>query len=306
MHSPWGDLRVNDAHIHFFSHHFFTTLAAQKGGLSGDPVAALGNLLGWRTPAPDPRELAGHWLHELDRHGVGRAAMIASVPGDEDSTCAAAEVSSGRLVPYAMFNPTEADAPARLEKALARGLRGICLFPAMQRYSLHDERVEVLLKQVAKGGIAVFVHCGVLTVGVRNKLNLPSHFDLRFSNPADLHAVALRYPQIPFVMPHFGAGYFREALMVCDVCPNVHLDTSSSNSWLRYQPEAVSLRDVCRRALDVCGAKRLLFGSDSSFFPRGWHAAIYETQTRVFYEIGISKDEAALIFGGNFDRLFPA
>ena len=36
-------------------------------------------------------------------------------------------------------------------------------------------------------------------------------------------------------LPHFGAGYFREALMLADLCPNVYLDTSSSNSWMRYE-----------------------------------------------------------------------
>ncbi len=86
-----------------------------------------------------------------------------------------------------------------------------------------------------KPGVVVFVHCGVLTVGVRAKLGLPSPFDMSFSNPLDLHAVALEFPKLNFVVPHFGAGYFREALMLCDLCPNVYLDTSSSNSWLRYQ-----------------------------------------------------------------------
>jgi predicted TIM-barrel fold metal-dependent hydrolase len=304
MHSPWGDLRVNDAHVHFFSHQFFAALASQKSGLTGDPLAAVGGLLGWRMPPRDPRELAAHWLHELDRHGVVRAAVIASVPGDEESTCAAAEVAHGRLLPYAMFNPAAADSASRLEKALAHGLRGICLFPAMHRYGLPDERVDVLLKlAAAKPGTVVFVHCGVLTVGVREKLSLPSHFDLRFSNPIDLHAIALRYPEVPFVIPHFGAGFLREALMVCDLCPNVYLDTSSSNSWLRYLPESIALREVFRRAIDVAGIDRLLFGSDSSFFPRGWHATIYEEQSRVAYEIGLSKEEAGRLFGGNFDRL---
>src|SRR6202021_737674 len=58
-------------------------------------------------------------------------------------------------------------------------------------------------------GVA-FVHCGVLSVGVRKALGLPSPFDMKFSNPVDLHAVALRFPQLRFVVPHFGAGYLRE------------------------------------------------------------------------------------------------
>ena len=97
---------------------------------------------------------------------------------------------------------------------------------------------------------------------------------MRFSNPLDLHAIALRYPGLPFVIPHFGAGYLREALMLADLCPNVYLDTSSSNSWMRY--EGLDLKTVFRRALDVVGPGRLLFGTDSSFFPRGWNYDIFE------------------------------
>ena len=147
----------------------------------------------------------------------------------------------------------------------------------------------------------VFVHCGVLTVGVRKKLGLPSRFDMRFSNPLDLHAVALRYPQLNFVVPHFGAGYFREALMLADLCPNVYLDTSSSNSWMRY--EGLDLSNVFRRALDTVGAGRLLFGTDSSFFPRGWNYEIFEQQTRALRELGVSAADARLILGENLQRL---
>jgi hypothetical protein len=149
---------------------------------------------------------------------------------------------------------------------------------------------------------AVFVHCGVLTVGARKKLSLPSPFDMRYSNPIDLHPLALQFPALNFVIPHFGAGYLREALMLADLCPNVYLDTSSSNSWVRY--EGLDLKTVYRRAMDVAGARRLLFGTDSSFFPRGWNYEIFEAQTRALLDMGISGADARLILGENLQRLF--
>jgi len=126
--------------------------------------------------------------------------------------------------------------------------------------SLDDPRVEAIVEQAEAQRSAVFVHCGVLTVGVRKKLGLQSPFDMRFSNPLDVHAIALRHPRTHFLIPHFGAGMLREALMLADLCPNVYLDTSSSNSWMRY--EGLDLRKVFRRALDVVGPQRLLFGTD--------------------------------------------
>ena len=91
--------------------------------------------------------------------------------------------------------------------------------------------------------------------------------------------------------------------MLADLCPNVYLDTSSSNSWTRYQSESMTLRQVFDRALHVAGARRLLFGTDSSFFPRGWHAAIFEEQARVLWEIGGAREDAEMLFGGNLRRL---
>jgi predicted TIM-barrel fold metal-dependent hydrolase len=245
-------------------------------------------------------------IHELALQGVEKAAIIASVPGDHNSVMAAVQRFPERFYGYAMVNPTEPNAIVQVKTALASGsIRGLCFFPAMHRYSIQDDRVAALLDLVAaQPGVIAFVHCGVLSVGIRKKLGLPSLFDMRFSNPIDLHAVALRYPQIRFVVPHFGAGYFREALMLCDLCPNIFLDTSSSNSWMRYEEAHLDLRAVYRRALDVAGPRRLLFGTDSSFFPRGWNAQVFEAQTKALYEIGIPSETARLIFHDNLLHLF--
>src|ERR1700682_1358604 len=300
METPWGPLAVSDAHVHFFSHRFFESLAAQKGA----PIETVQAALGWELPDPDPSHLAETWVRELDRHGIQTACIITSIPGDEQSVITAARLFPDRFRAYAMVNPTDPAASKNTEIALATGLlRGLCFFPAMHRYGIQDERATALLDlAAAHAGTVAFVHCGVLSVGVRRKLGLPSLFDMRFSNPIDLHAVALRYSQLRFVVPHFGAGYFREALMLCDLCPNVFLDTSSSNSWMRYE-EPHDLRTVFRRALDVCGPKRLLFGSDSSFFPRGWNAVILDAQMKALYEIGVNAEVARAVLHENLQHL---
>jgi uncharacterized protein len=153
-------------------------------------------------------------------------------------------------------------------------------------------------------GAAVFVHCGALSVGVRAKLGLPSQFDVRYGNPLDVHALAAEYPRVPFIIPHFGAGLLREALMLADLCPNVYLDTSSTNRWMAYHP-GLTLTSVFRQALDVVGADRLLFGTDSSFFPRGWNRQVHDVQVSAFDGLGVDESLRQRVFAGNFDRLFP-
>jgi predicted TIM-barrel fold metal-dependent hydrolase len=298
--SPWGPLVIADAHVHFFSHKFFELLAAQGSGLT---LEAMQQKLGWDFPPADPKTFGDEWARELDRHGVDRAALIASLPGDQGSVLAAAHGHPDRFFPYAMVNPR-----AWQPEAMA-GIQVACLFPAMHRYSMHDEIVNPVFdwaQQANAGKRAVFVHCGVLSVGVRKKLGLASPFDMRFSNPIDLHAAALANPTVPIIIPHFGGGYFREALMVADLCPNIYLETSSSNSWIHYQEGALTLRDVFRKALDVVGPQRLLFGTDSSFFPRGWHFQIFEEQAKALYELGVRAPEAHAIFRDNLLRLLLA
>ena len=285
---------INDAHCHFFSTPFFAALG-------GDAAVTT---LGWDAPGT-AEALADRWVAELDRARVSRAALMASIPGDAASVETAVGRHPDRFVGFFMVDPTRPEAPINAAEAIDRGaLRTICLFPAMHRFSIQDERARVCFDvAAARPGTAVFVHCGVLSVGVRKKLGLPSPFDIRFGNPLDLHAVALAYPTVPIIVPHFGAGLFREALMLADLCPNVLLDSSSSNSWIKYQP-GLTLAAVFRQALAVAGPDRILFGSDSSFFPRGWVMDVYEKQSSALDEIGASAEVRDKIFGGNFDRVF--
>ncbi len=296
---------MNDGHVHFFSDQFFETLARQRQPGSPQSAADALTVLGWNPPG-SPENLADAWAQELDRNGVARAALIASVPGDEGSVARAVSRHPSRFVGFFMLDPTATGAASAAEHAIDNlGLRCICLFPAMQRYSVHDSRVAEIVQVAAKrSGTAVFVHCGALSVGVRKKLGLSSRFDVRYGNPLDLHAVAADYPSVPFIIPHFGAGLFREALLVADLCQNVYLDTSSTNRWTAYHP-LLTLTDVFRQALEVVGPDRLLFGTDSSFFPRGWNRRVFDAQISALDLGGVDESVRRRIFGSTFDRLFP-
>ena len=298
--TPWGNLSVNDAHVHFFSHDFYSGLSQQK---KLDSAQALAPVLGWDIPASDPVTLARQWVSEMDRFDIRHACLIASTHGDEASVAAAVEAYPHRFFGFFMLDPTKPDAADRMRAAMTnRHLDCLCLFPAMHTYSITDARLVPILEMASDSGLTVFVHCGALSVGVRKKLGLSAQFDLRYSNPLDLHPVALHFPQIRFIVPHFGAGMFRETLMLADLCENVFLDTSSSNRWMLY--EGLNLRDVYGRAISVVGTERLLFGTDSSFFPRGWHSAIFEAQVTALYEIGLDQSQAERILRTNLEDLF--
>jgi uncharacterized protein len=308
MNSSNGPLDVFDAHVHFFSNRFFHALASQSAELSAlpDPLGAIAARTSFVVPDADPERLAADWKAELERHAVGGALLIASVPGDEESVAAAVRAYPTLFHGAFMLDPTREDAAERARRAFDDlGLQMVCLFPAMHGYGFAEcEGVRGVCALAAdRPGTLVFVHCGVLSVGIRRKLGLPSLFDMRRSNPLDVHALASEFSRVPFVIPHFGAGMFRETLMLADLCANVVLDTSSSNGWTKYLDTPRTLDEVFARALDIVGHERLVFGSDSSFFPRGWNAAVFATQSASLTRVGVDADAERSIFGGNMRRL---
>jgi predicted TIM-barrel fold metal-dependent hydrolase len=297
-------MTVCDAHCHFFSQRFFEALGREKYGqqseVTGDQVA---RELGFDSPGP-PEALADRWLSELDEHRVARAALIASVPGDETSVAAAVGRHPQRFVGFFVLNPMAPDALERARRGFADlGLRCACLFPALHRYRLDDQRVVDLFQLAATHRAAVFAHCGYLSIEARARLQLQSQLDLRCGDPLALATTAGRFPQVPVIIPHFGSGFFREALMAVDAAPNIYLDTSSSNAWVKYVP-GLTLTEVFRRALATAGPDRLIFGTDSSFFPRGWRRVIHGAQRTALDELGVEPAAAAKIFSANFERVF--
>jgi predicted TIM-barrel fold metal-dependent hydrolase len=296
-------MNAHDVHCHFFSPRFFEALAEQKGIDRDDMVAHVAELLGWEAPQ-SPEQLANRWIEELDGHQVGRAALIASVPGDQDSVARAVAQYPQRFVGFFMLDPMRDGALDITQRAFTElGLRCVCLFPAMHHYRVYDEKVLPIFEAAARAKAAVFVHCGVLKVGVRKRLDIPSRFDMRYGNPLDLHSIALTFPRLPIIIPHFGAGLFREALMVADLCSNIYLDTSSSNSWIKFYP-GLTLEDAFSQALAVAGPNRLVFGTDSSHFPRGWQTHVYQAQVEILDRLGIGAPDQRKIFADNFDRIF--
>jgi uncharacterized protein len=306
INTPWGKLRVIDAHTHFFSHEFFQTFArlAKDNLPADDPLGTIAQRLGVEIPPADPKSLAQRWVGEMDTYGIERMVMFTSVPGDSLSVATAVKAFPERIVGYLMLDPTQPGAADQLHDSVQHhGLKGVTLFPAMHHFHAHDERVYPLYRAAAELGIPVFVHFGVLKVSIRDRLGLPNIFDLRYSNPTDLHKVAIEFPAVNFIIPHFGCGYLRETLMLGAQAPNIYVDTSSSNTWLTYMPSSLDLKTVFEKILQVFGPRRILFGTDSNVFPRGWRQDIFRQQMEILQGLAIPPDTAEAMLGGNIARV---
>ena len=298
---------VVDAHVHLFSPKFIAEYAALGKGQfpSDDPVGGLLQLMGWDMGFTNPVALATRWVQELDERRINHMMLVTSWLWDEEAAAEAVMAYPDRLSGYAMINPMQDIAGARTRRAVNElALKGVTLFPAMHGYHVDGPQVYPVHEAAAEAGVPIFVHFGLLKVGIRDKLGLVSKFDLRLSNPLDLLPVAKDFPDTTFIVPHFGCGYFQEMLMVAAQCPNVCVDTSSSNSWIDLMPYPLTLKEVFNKTLKVLGADRMLFGSDSTAFPKGWRQEIFEAQATILQDLNVSKEDVQKIFGGNAMRIF--
>jgi hypothetical protein len=232
----------------------------------------------------------------MDRFGVGRAALFGSAPGEQGAVARAVRAYPDRFVGFQMFHPRA----GKIEELSE--MRGVLLFPSMGSFFPDDP----ICRPVYESGKAVFVHLGPLRIAIREKLGLPGAFDEKFGDPVRLVTVLREHPQVPFIVPHFGNGLLAELIRHARGCRNLYLDTSSSNEWMKRTPEYPDLKSVFRAAIDAFGPDRLLFGSDSTVFPRGWRKDVYDAQRAAVAELRLSGSEVDAIFGGNAQRLLSS
>jgi predicted TIM-barrel fold metal-dependent hydrolase len=95
----------------------------------------------------------------------------------------------------------------------------------------------------------------------------------------------------------------RECLFLSYHCDNIYFDSSGSNSWMKYLPYHLSLEKVFKKFIGVAGIDHLLFGTDSSFFPRGYRKNILDEQAHALRKLAVSKKDQERFFSGNIRRL---
>lgn len=241
-------------------------------------------------------EQAARWVLDLEEKGVERVNFVTG--GGNDNLAEMVKMYPDKFSGFAHHCIFSEGAAAELERAIKKlGLKGYKVIASSQRRPIDDKSVFPVWETAEKLGIPVLIHFGVLGGGGGPSL------DLRNMNPLTLWEVAKMFPRIPFVIPHFGAGYLRELLMLCWSCPNVYMDTSGSNRWMRWVPYKIDLKGLFRKAIETVGPGRLIFGSDSSYFPRGFSLPYLRDQLRACRSIGLEERSIEKVFFKNAVKL---
>lgn len=307
---PWNGLEVIDFHVHL-------PVPWPRSRRSSDPRAArsqearkalaeYGNARReqwrreWNFPEPEKtrpeqEEQVRRWAGELDRYGLKAAVMVSG--GGNETLARLIGPYRNRLLGLAHHDLAGPDAGPELRRAVEElGLSGLKIIAPGLQIGLDDPSLEPLWDYCERRSLPVLIHFGWLGTGGGIVAG-------RNVDPLVLYETASRHPGVPFIIAHFGCGYWKETLQLAWSCPNILVDTSGSNQWIRWLPYPLSLEDLFRRAYETVGPARIVFGTDSSWFPRGFSVRYLEDQIHVCRLLGFREDDLAAIFGGNAARL---
>ena len=239
-----------------------------------------------------PEAEADRWAAELDRHHVEHAAFVTA--GGNEAMAQLVARGEGRFLGMAaMADPFEPGAADGFRRAVEEGgLRGLKIFAPLMSSRIDDPAADPVWRVAAQAQVPVLIHfghCGSAGGIAHNAM----------IEPAWLETVAKRHPDVTFVIPHFGIQHVQQVLFLMWACPNVLVDTSGSNQWVRFMAQQLTLEDVFRRFYETHGPERIVFGTDSSWFPRGYVRRYLADQLRICWEMGMPAAHVQQIFGAN-------
>ena len=155
-----------------------------------------------------------------------------------------------RLTGLASVSPTWGEALEELDRCTKAGLRGVGeLHPDTQGFDIADyETMAPIMDMSREKGLIVLSHS---SEPVGHLYPGKGH-----TTPEKLYALARNFPQNTLVFAHWGGGLPFYTLMpeVRGELSNVYYDTAAS-------PFLYS-SDVFQRVAEICGAGRILFGTD--------------------------------------------
>jgi predicted TIM-barrel fold metal-dependent hydrolase len=249
-------------------------------------------------PEPDPPDdatQADRWAQEVNKYGLRAVGFVTG--GGNENLAKVIQRYPDKFIGFAHHYPFAEDAAEKLRVAVNEyGFRAYKLLAPNLDRPIEDEAAYPVWEMCAELEIPVLIHCGMPGGGG----GIAWHENI---NPLKLHNVAKDFPDVQFVVPHFGCAWIRETLQLCWACRNVNIDTSGSNQWIRWVDGDWTVKKLFRKYLETIGPERIIFGTDSSYFPRGFAIRYLQDQIRDCRELNLSHQHLQMIFAGNAARL---
>ncbi|GAB2770159.1 amidohydrolase family protein [Amycolatopsis magusensis] len=216
----------------------------------------------------------------MDRLGIGttlispgeRCIAVDNREGNLQTTSAAA-VSGGRLLAYAVATPWRGPAAVdELARAADSGAVALAVDSVLQGFDLLDGLLDPLLEFARDRGWFVYVRTGTPPSAV----------------PLPLALLALRYPELDFVMGRSGAtDFWIDAAPALRQAPNLYADTA-------YAPWDTVLSEFARDP--EIGTSRVVFSTDAPY-------TVPAAELRRVRDWTIGEPERAAVLGGTVTGL---
>jgi predicted TIM-barrel fold metal-dependent hydrolase len=288
---------VIDTHVHLFSLPLLKEMAERPETPKRFKQALKEGKWGRRQnetlPDMPADEMAVWYAERLSAANVAKALIVSVMP-DSQFMRDFIHASNGHVHALCNVDPRDPRSPELLEREMAAGFRGVKLYPVNRCFRLSDQKCRPFFEKANELKANIIIHYGV-TVDPTG--------DLNFADPLDLSPVARDFPELSFVIAHFGAGWLDSVLRLAYQCKNVCVDTSGTNNWMDYYVPKMTLSEVFERAIMALTPQRVLFGTDSGTTAPYRHWIRY-MQQRTLEEMGLSDADRDLILRGNASRIF--
>jgi uncharacterized protein len=233
---------------------------------------------------------ADELLASMEASGIDRSVCFGwpfADPGHcaevNDHLIAVQREHPDRLTCFSTVSAARPGAVAELRRCADLGLRGAGELNAdAQGFDLDSAEIDDVAAACAELGIPLVLHCSE-PVG-------HDYPGKGTATPGPVAAFALRHPELRLVCAHLGGGlpFYAHMPEVAELCHRLWFDTAAGP----FLFAATAYRAV----LDLCGADRLLFGTDHPLLPA-------RRYIDAFAQAEFTASERELVMGGNAVRL---
>lgn len=200
------------------------------------------------------------------------------------------------MIFFGTIHPDAEDWEAELERVKELGFKGIKLHPDYQGYFFDEEKMIPVYKKIRDLGLILVFHAGLDSASP----------NLVHATPQMIYNVLEKVDDINLVAAHLGGICHWDDVEKYLVGAPIYLDTAVCADTILELPETFELykkpvskeglTEQMKRIIANHGADRIMLGSD-----RPWGSATRDI--KFIEDLGFTKEQNDLIFGGNAKRL---
>ncbi|MFX0063711.1 MAG: amidohydrolase family protein [Candidatus Hermodarchaeota archaeon] len=223
----------------------------------------------------ETKKTAQLWAESLEVTGCDKAVLMIN---NLDILKKVIDLYPPKFIGCMFVNPleTEMDNVLKLiQKALDNGVAAIKFHVSgLTKFYPAERKYDTLWEYLEEKQIPTYFHFG-----------LTRYHTTRIAHPLELGEILSRYPKIPSIISHFGAGYLRDSLFLAYKYKSLYIDSSGRNTWLKYSGiPRLTLTDVFEMAIEAFGEDRVIFGTDSGFNSSGIRSHVLDMHSKAIKE----------------------